>query len=291
MTALGARWLAGNRGEEPLDDKLRSCLCTQRQLESKEFQNWAAKMQEPLERADRKLWEWCFITQALHERGMLSPGKRGLGFAVGQEPLADLFASMGCEIVATDLCTEEAKNAGWTSTDQHARSLEVLNKRGICPPETFKQRASFQFLDMKALPDDLGRFDFIWSSCSLEHLGTMALGERFLLDSIKYLKPGGVSVHTTEFNLSSRWSTVTDGPVVLFRKKDVQRIASKLRESRHQTELDFRRGHMPLDRVVARPPYGAAPHFNLLLYNEYVVTSFGMIIESEDDGGARINAS
>ena len=43
------------------------------------------------------------IAQALYERGKLKPGSRGLGFAVGKEPLSDLFASFGCDVVATDL--------------------------------------------------------------------------------------------------------------------------------------------------------------------------------------------
>lgn len=47
------------------------------------------------ERLNRKIWEWCYVAEALSERGMLLPGRRGLGFAVGQEPLVALFASAG----------------------------------------------------------------------------------------------------------------------------------------------------------------------------------------------------
>ena len=56
-------------------------------------------------RLHRKIWEFCFIAQALDERGMLARGRRGLGFAVGTEPLPAMFASRGCAIVATDLAT------------------------------------------------------------------------------------------------------------------------------------------------------------------------------------------
>src|SRR5688572_30646700 len=54
----------------------------------------------------RKQWEYVYIAQALHERGYLKDGARGLGFGVGTEPLADLFASMGCHILGTDLGAE-----------------------------------------------------------------------------------------------------------------------------------------------------------------------------------------
>ena len=37
---------------------------------------------------NRKFWEWCAIAQALEERNLLVSGSRGLGFAVGTEPLA-----------------------------------------------------------------------------------------------------------------------------------------------------------------------------------------------------------
>ena len=41
--------------------------------------------------------------------GLYRPGKRGLVFAVGTEPLPAMFASFGCAIVATDIFPEQ----GW----------------------------------------------------------------------------------------------------------------------------------------------------------------------------------
>ncbi len=57
-------------------------------------------------RPHRKAWEWSAIAQALHERGMLEPGRKGCGFAVGVEPLTSLFAARGAEILATDLARD-----------------------------------------------------------------------------------------------------------------------------------------------------------------------------------------
>lgn len=54
----------------------------------------------------RKEWEFVSVCQALEERGMLSEGKCGLGFAVGKEPLPALLASRGCTITATDNWTD-----------------------------------------------------------------------------------------------------------------------------------------------------------------------------------------
>lgn len=264
------------------DGRLRSCQCTQAQLQSETFQAWCARLRERPMRMHRKVWEYCYIAQALHERGMLRPGRRGLGFAVGEEPLSAMFAAFGCEIVATDLDTDKVDKAMWVDTQQHAASLEALNRRGICDADAFRQRVTFRFLDMRELPDGLGTFDFIWSSCSLEHLGTMALGEKFILESLKYLRRGGVAVHTTEFNARWNFLTLRRGPTVLFRRRDLERIAKRLGQLGYAVDLDFTRGDLPCDKVVDRPPYSQEPHLKLVLSSRsiHVLTSFGLIIEA-----------
>ncbi len=257
---------------------LLSGPCNQAQLQTGEFQGWVEQMHERPMHMHRKVWEYCYIAQALYERGKLAPGNRGLGFAVGQEPLSAVFASYGCQILATDLETAEAQKSGWVESAQHAASIEKLNLRGICDPSVFRERVSFRFLDMRELPDDLGKFDFIWSSCSFEHLGTMELGERFVYESMRYLKPGGVAVHTTEFNLNSNSFTTMQGPTVIYRKRDIQRMAAHLRQCGYQVELSFSKGDLPYDRKVDKPPYTHQAHLRLLL-DGYIVTSYGLIIE------------
>lgn len=226
----------------------------------------------------RKVWEYSFVAQALYERGMLRPHKEGLGFAVGQEPLAALFATHGCTILATDLAPDHARTKAWRKTGQHADSLHNLNERGICSRELFQQSVHFRFVNMRYLPDDLGMFDFLWSCCSLEHLGGLRVGENFIYESLRFLRPGGVAVHTTEYNLSSQWLTPSRGFNVIYRKRDFERMARKLRQQGHRLELDFRRGEMPLDRYVDKPPYRSTDHLTLL-DRGYVTTSFGLIIE------------
>jgi hypothetical protein len=227
----------------------------------------------------RKIWEFCFIIQALYERGLLGPERRGLGFAVGPEPLTALFARLGCEILATDLATEEAAKAGWIESGQHANSLAGLNGKKICDADAFNELVSFRFVDMRELPDDLGTYDFLWSACSLEHLGSLQRGEQFILESLKYLKPGGVAVHTTDYNLHSNTETITEGPDVIYRMCDIEQMAAKVRRKGYQIDLDFRKGTLPFDQIVDKPPHNINAHLTLLNQG-YVITSFGMIIES-----------
>jgi SAM-dependent methyltransferase len=266
----------------PLPELLNSCLCKQAQLESQTFRDWATRMRER-HTLHRKLWEYCYIAQALFERDMLRPGRRGLGFAVGQEPLAALFAGCGCEIVATDLDQERAGQMGWVSTGQHAARLEDLNVRGICPPDEFKQRVSFRVVDMNHIPRDLRDFDFIWSSCSFEHLGSIKHGKRFIRNMTRCLKPHGVAVHTTEFNVSSNDATKDHGWCVIFRRRDIEDMARSLRQRGFFLELDYDAGSGEADRFIDRPPYAQVTHLKLELLG-YVSTSIGLICENRSRG-------
>jgi len=261
-----------------LDEWLQSCLCTQKELESPVFKEWARKFRENENQLHRKIWEWCFIAQALKERGMLRVGKRGLGFAVGTEPLASMFCSFGPTIIATDLYPEMAEKNGWVDTNQHAYDLESLNSRDLCEEEEFLERCSFKHVDMNFIPADLNGFDFLWSSCALEHLGTLQHGSNFIYNSMECLKPGGIGVHTTEYNVSSNDDTITEGDVCLYRKRDIEEIVDNLRSQGHKVSIDFSYGNLPSDSIVDVPPYKHDPHLKLQ-YGKYVITSVSLIIQ------------
>ncbi|MEO6060305.1 MAG: class I SAM-dependent methyltransferase [Thermoflexales bacterium] len=257
--------------------KLRSVACAEVQLLSPTFQNWTRRLRQEENRLHRKIWEYCYIGQALEERGMLRAGKKGLGFAVGQEPLPAWFASRGCVITATDLAIQDARKDGWVESNQHAAGLEALNSSGISPEEAFRQRVSFRTADMRDIPPDLTRFDFLWSSCSLEHLGSMELGRKFIFDSLNCLNPGGIAVHTTEYNVSSNEDTLMDGLTVLYRRQDIERIGRELTEAGHYIDLDFGLGAGPADLFVDKPPYLQQVHLRLDI-SGFTVTSYGLII-------------
>lgn len=252
--------------------------CTQRQIESPSFLYWARRLRERPGGLHRKLWEWCFAVQALYERGFLRDGMRGLGFAVGSEPLTALFASMGCEVLATDLDLASAAEAGWVGTNQHAANMESLNGHGLCGAAVFEQHVRFRNVDMRAIPNDLRDFDFLWSSCAMEHLGSLDHGVEFVLNAISCLRPGGVAVHTTELNCDSDIETVETGGSVIYRQRDLLSLAERLRESGHDVApLDFHLGETDADCYVDEPPYGGRAHIKLRL-GGYASTSFGLIV-------------
>jgi SAM-dependent methyltransferase len=225
---------------------------------------------------NRKAWEFVFIAQALHERDMLEKGKRGLGFAVGKEPLPSLFAKYGCEITATDIDSSTETGKIWTNGDQHGNSINDLYKADLCDRDTFDKNVSFRFLDMNSIPDNLTGFDFCWSSCAFEHLGSIQNGKNFIYNMMKCLKPGGIAVHTTEYNLSGYFG-VDNIVNSIFGRSDFEEMRNKLLEQGHQVEeLDFRLGDYNEENYVSYPPY-SRPHFKLWLDGN-ISTSFALVI-------------
>jgi 2-polyprenyl-3-methyl-5-hydroxy-6-metoxy-1,4-benzoquinol methylase len=257
--------------------------CRQESFEQPYFTYWLHRLGLGLT-YHRKVWEHVFICQALWERGLLTSGFRGVGFGVGREPLAAYFASQGCDVLATDLAPENAESTGWSETQQHAAGLETVWFPHLCPRPDFDARVHFRACDMNAISDDIEGYDFCWSACALEHLGSIDAGLAFIERSVGCLKPGGWAIHTTEFNLSSNSHTLSTGGTVLFRRQDFETLAQRLTAQGHLVApFDFDPGLAPLDRYIDVAPYRDTPHLKLALEG-YATTSFGLIIQKGQGG-------
>lgn len=227
----------------------------------------------------RKLWEYVFICQALHERGALMPGARGLGFGVGSEPLSPWFAAHGCHVTATDMSAAEAQTVGWVSSAQHGLDPDRMQWPAICTRDAFDQNVEVRVCDMNNVDPALIDFDFCWSSCALEHLGSIEQGLAFIERSLACLKPGGWAVHTTEFNLTSNSETVDNAETVLFRRQDLEALAARLEAKGHRlAPLDFDPGFGVIDNFIDVPPYRNEPCLKIALMG-YGCTSFGLIVQ------------
>ena len=269
----------GNYPEPDLDSPV-SQLCTSNQLISRPYRRWCREMHSPA-RFSRKQWEFVYILRVLQLAGMLNPGKTGLGFGCGREPLAGLLAKHGCKILATDLEQGRALEQGWVNTMQHASGLDELY---ACAAEfvshrKFFERVAYRSTDMNNIPDDLyGKFDFVWSACALEHLGSLRHGMDFIRNSARCLKKGGVAIHTTEFNLSSNDATCEEPACSVYRARDMEQLIGELEAEGYQVSpLNLNTGDGKVDRYIDIPPYGFSPHIKILL-SGYVVTSIGLIV-------------
>jgi hypothetical protein len=121
---------------------------------------------------------------------------------------------------------------------------------------------------MNDIPATLFGYDFCWSICALEHLGSIEYGLRFVERSLDTLKPGGIAVHTTEFNVNSEGATIDNWPTVLFQRRHFEQLARLLAaKGHHVAELDFTLGDGPMDRFIDLPPFhhDLAPDMRSLL--------------------------
>jgi SAM-dependent methyltransferase len=274
----------------PVLARLGSGLCRQQQMEEPWLHHWCARLgMFPL--YHRKVWEDCFVAQALWEAGMLTSRRRGLGFAVGREMLPAFFAAQGVEVLATDLAGDDERARQWHETGQHAAAADQVFWPHLIEREAFDERVSFRPADMAAIPPDLadGSRDFVWSVCSFEHLGSIPAGLDFVLRAMDCLRPGGIAVHTTEFNLAAEGPTIEGGTTVLFQRRHIEQLGDRLAAAGHELlPVDFDTGDGVLDRFIDLPPFATpdgtltvpdTPHLRLS-FGPHVATSIGLIIRA-----------
>lgn len=240
----------------------------------------------------RKVWELAYVLQAIHNHGSMRPGAQGLGFGCGREPLASYLASHGTTITVTDQPPESIRNQGWTDTGQHTTSADFSYHEHLIDRERFDELVSLRHVDMNAIDADLAGYDFCWSVCALEHLGSIEKGLAFVENSLATLRPGGLSVHTTEFNFANGHETIDNWPTVLFQRRHFIELAGRLEAKGHKVApLDFDVGSMPLDKFIDIPPYlhsiddaqihawetQGSPHIKLAI-DGFASTCFGLIV-------------
>ena len=265
--------------------RLKSKLCTQADIESDWALFWMDEMKWP-RMYHRKGWELAYIAQAFWAAGKLADGMVGFGFGCGKEPLPSLFAKYGARVLATDLGAADAAAQPWVATNQHSHTVATLRKKSICPDESRLNNIEFRSQDMNSLEDDLfGRFDFCWSACALEHLGSIQNGLSFIRNSLRTLKPGGVAVHTTEFSLVPDDPHYEKGATMLFREEHLVNLAVRLKKEGFEiAEFDLRPGDGILDKFAdldSNYDFSVKQASRLHLkraYDGFVNTNVGLII-------------
>ncbi len=279
MEDLHLPFVIDSKPEPPRFSPLTSQLVTNAQFFHPRFRYWCQEIRcRP--RFNRKTWEFCYILEALSQHRLLGPQSRGLGFGCGEEPLPSVMVRHGARIVATDQSPESALQQGWASNGEYAASLDRLNKFGLISKADFARSCELREVDMNKIPTDLrqAQFDFVWSSCAFEHLGSLEHGMKFVENAMECLKPGGLAVHTTEFNLSSNIETMETPGCSVYRKVDLEELQRRLIKRGHFLyPLNLHPGTQKLEPHMDLPPCCTNPKLKLQLQN-YKVTSVGLII-------------
>lgn len=258
---------------QPSFERPDSQLATASQMYEDSFAPWSAHLRGEPE-MDRKVWEYAFIMQAVTTYAGVGAGKRGLAFGSGKEIIPSIFAAKGCEIVVTDY-VPDISDRGW-----EARGLNDLHYPDIIERNDFERLVSFRHQDMNYIDDDLRDFDFIWSTGSLEHIGSHANGLAFVENAMRCLKPGGIAVHTTEFTVSSETKGRDHPDLSFYCRKDIENLAMRLLNAGHYLALNFTRGNTLADTHVEVAPYGAGQNLNVHFLS-HVITPIGLIIQKD----------
>ncbi len=231
----------------------------------------------------RKLWEWCFIahTHTRHLANLKGVNLKDqwdgalshcLGFGVGREPLPAYLAGQGCDVLATDAPT----GAAWETSGQYSVAVDDLPN----VTSLLSRNISFEPLDMNHIPSSLlqGKFDFTWSAGSFEHIGSINQSLDFFTTQMQCLRPGGIAVHTTEYNYASNTDTIEAPDLVLFRHRDLQELEQRLiSQGDRLWPLDLAPGTHEADRYVDTYPYDRGKwHLNLRI-NNHVSTSIALV--------------
>ncbi|MBK1660759.1 SAM-dependent methyltransferase [Paracraurococcus ruber] len=274
--------------EAPQQAGLSSRSCRQADIESPWLRHWCRAL-GAFPFYHRKLWEAGFILQVLWEQGMLQPGRRALGFAVGREPLPACLASRGVAVLATDLDARDSRARDWIATGQHGTGTDPLFRPHLSDRAAFDALVRFRAADMAALPADLqdGSRDIVWSACAMEHLGSLERGMAFVEAAMRCLRPGGIAVHTTELNLDGSGRTLARGGTVLFQQRHLEALAARLAAQGHRMlPLDLAHAPQIMDQYVDLPPFEdgrvplgplSPPHLRLSV-GGHPATSVGIVV-------------
>lgn len=125
-----------------------------------------------------KQWEYAQVLRGAYISGKYNDKSIMLGLGCGQEKTIPILAQAAKRVYVTDLYSE---NAQWDVAKGNAaqlystsRNIKVLN------------------MDMRNISFENNTFDFIWSICALEHIGTPEEILNTLNEIYKVLKPDGV---------------------------------------------------------------------------------------------------
>lgn len=226
----------------------------------------------------RKVWEFVYVLRAAEQHGVLRSDRRAVGFGVGREPIPAALASCGLTVLATDLHDSDDHSQAWATTGQHLSDIQALSNPDVVADDVLERNVAVRYVDMNAVPDDLGLFDLVWSCCALEHLGSPDLGLQFVLRTLELLRPGGVSVHTTELELTRRPDTADYGNLAVYRTVDLDGLAHEVRRRGFEVDTNWHVSmEMPADRWISVPPYDDPAHLKLTI-GDSVSTSVGFLV-------------
>jgi SAM-dependent methyltransferase len=149
----------------------------------------------------RKQWEYVMHVRAMEASGALHDQADVLGIACEAEPVIFYAAKNARSVLATDLYAGSGNSPGWAAG--RLREADVYERSPFPYP---RDRLQVRTMDMRHIDAKDESFDLVWSSSSIEHLGSTGDMRASLREVARVLRPGGVHLFTTEWKLCGGFS-------------------------------------------------------------------------------------
>jgi len=214
----------------------------------------------------RKQWEFAMIYLALKKQGMLDAGKTGLSMGSGKEVILYAIASKVKHLTATDLYSSGSQWDGAKAADPD----EYIRMDKPIPVDDSKLSALH--MDMRSLAFEDTTFDFAYSACAFEHIGTDTDFLRHLDEVYRVLKDGGTYVMTTEFTFASKTVPIKNN--YLFSAEHLGRLLADSRftpEQHFDARITEQSANFPLPGRVDDLSYLGDHHFAETLVSAGVI--------------------
>ncbi len=154
----------------------------------------------------RKQWEYAILVRNMGACGALHDQADALGLACESEPAIFHAATKARSVLATDLYAGSNDPAQWRAGQ--LREADVFERSPFPYP---RERLTVKTMDMRKIEAKDESFDLVWSSSSIEHLGSTAEIRASLREVARVLRPGGVHLFTTEWKLCGGFSYFPHG--------------------------------------------------------------------------------
>lgn len=231
-------------------------------------------------RLHRQVWEYAFLLSACRRLGLLQPGRRALGVGTHDDPLTSCLTAHGLEVV---LLAEDSAPA---------QVMERAFRPALVGRARFDALASVEPPNLLSEPFRLaGQFDLCWTTQALERQGSVTAGLGMAHAMIHTLRPGGVALLTTEFDLGLTGTHARgSSAITVFGRTELERLREELAAAGHaMAPLDVAWGTGVLDSYIDMPPYAGdpqaqpgraePPHLKLLIEGT-VATRIGLVLHA-----------
>lgn len=260
------------RLEAPLMDRPVCQLCTAGQFDEPAFAEIAQAL-ALAPRLHRKVWEQVYIVSALATEGAIAEGRTAVALGGERARVAALLASRGMGVTVLG-------QAGRLTPRETKDGLHLFYPE-IVHLDDFERLVRYAEADLRAA-DDLSAlvgagYDTLFTCGALHRLGRIEAALHMIEAAMALLRPGGIAVHTFDFNVGADEETLDTEEGCLPRRRDIEALILRLGAAGHEVlPLNLHPGHDEADGQVDVPPFGL-PHLKVEV-QRHVASSIGLTI-------------